>query len=75
MSTSSKDQYGVFHILKDSWADASHDNSEIDCLKKIASKVQSESLDERSKFLCPRFVAGENRVSDTYEAQRSIAWQ
>ena len=62
-----KDQYGQFHILKDSWADASHDISEIDCLKNIASKVQSEGLDERSKILCPRFVAGEDHVSDTYE--------
>lgn len=62
-----KDQRGRFHILKDSWILASHDFPEIDYIKNISSKVQSEGLDDRSKYLSPRFVAGENHVNDTNE--------
>ena len=67
-----KDQQGQLHILKDSWTDASRDFSEIECIKNIASKVQSEGLDERSRILSPRFVAGENRVSHTDEPRHLL---
>lgn len=62
-----RDQHGRFHILKDSWILATHEGSEIDHIKNISSKVQTESLDERSQILSPRFVAGENHVDDTAE--------
>ncbi|KJA18090.1 hypothetical protein HYPSUDRAFT_45677 [Hypholoma sublateritium FD-334 SS-4] len=63
-----KDQHGRFHILKDSWVLASHKFSEIEHVKNISSKVQTDSgLDDRSKILSPRFVAGENHVDDTDE--------
>jgi hypothetical protein len=61
-----KDARGHFHIFKDSWIIATHESSEIDHIKKISSIANAEgSTDNRSRFLRPRFVAGENHVSNT----------
>lgn len=63
-----KDTLGHFHIFKDSWIISTHENSEIEHIKKISSVANAEGLtDIRSRFLRPRFVAGENHVNDTNE--------
>ncbi|KIJ90160.1 hypothetical protein K443DRAFT_47013, partial [Laccaria amethystina LaAM-08-1] len=63
-----KDTRGHFHIFKDSWILATHESSEIDHIKKISSIANAEgSTDNRSRFLRPRFVAGEDSVNNTSE--------
>jgi hypothetical protein len=61
-----KDKRGHFHVFKDSWINATHRSSEIDHIKQISSMANAEgSTDNRSRFLRPRFVAGDNHADDT----------
>lgn len=64
-----RDQYGCFHILKDSWILSSNKSSEVQFIKRISTTVQTEALPQRSQVLCPRFVAGEEHIHDTDEAR------
>lgn len=67
-----KDDAGQFHIFKDSWILASHKDSEITHIKNISQTVEAEAVDDRTRLLSPRFIAGEDNIDNTDEPRGLI---
>lgn len=68
------DDNGQFHILKDSWVLSDHTSSEIDNIKKISRMVEtSPNLPPSFRALCPRFVAGDDKIYCTDDPRNQLS--